>query len=99
MIYTRDGFVIASDGKGSGGRESDGEQKIFESSGPDWCLACGVSGAASAIDDVTGRDAFKDEYARIINELKVLNPQSLIDYADNFISKVERSGTRDFYPP
>lgn len=87
MIFTRDGFVIASDGKGSGGRESHGEQKIFEASGPDWCLACGVSGAASAID-VTGRDAFKDEYARIINELKVLNPPNLINYADNFILKV-----------
>ena len=88
MIYTRDGFVIASDGKGSGRRESDGEQKIFEASGPDWCLACGVSGAASAIDDNTGRDAFKDEYSRIINKLKLLNPPNLINYADNFISEV-----------
>jgi hypothetical protein len=88
VIYTRDGFVIASDGKGSGGRGiPDGEQKIFEASSPDWCLACGVSGAASAIDAV-GQDVFKDEYARIIDQLKLLNPQSLIDYADNFISKV-----------
>jgi hypothetical protein len=88
MIYTRDGFVVASDGKGSGGRGiSDGEQKIFEASGPDWCLACGVSGAASAID-AAGQDVFKDEYAHIIDQLKLLNPQNLIDYADNFISKV-----------
>lgn len=88
MIYTRDGFVIASDGKGSGGRDiPDGEQKIFEASGPDWCLACGVSGAASATDD-TGRDVFKDEYARIIDQLKLLTPENLIVYADIFISKV-----------
>src|ERR1017187_1029679 len=96
MIYTSEGFAIVSDSKGSMNKGT-GEQKIFDASGPDWCLACGVSGTASAVDKQSGRDIFKELYACVIGQLKTLTPRNLTEYADLFISLVEGSWRSEVY--
>jgi len=93
MIYTKEGFVAASDGFGnrSKGAPSLEEQKIFDTSGIGFTLIYGLSGAVSLPDkDADGNeiDWFKPIYSQVASELKSIPIPNLEEYADLFVAKV-----------
>ena len=70
MVYTSDGFVAVSDGKGNNhGNPSLHEQKIFNLKGGSLHLIYGVSGAASVLDKDGETDILKQSYQPVLEQL------------------------------
>jgi hypothetical protein len=93
MIYTKDGFVAASDGFGNTGKGAPSliEQKLFDVVGQNFTLIYGLSGAVSLIDkDANGNeiDCFKPIYSQVASELQTITIPNLEEYADLFIGKL-----------
>ncbi|MFY9752236.1 MAG: hypothetical protein WAJ92_06330 [Candidatus Acidiferrales bacterium] len=87
VICTDGGFVIASDGKGSGG--STCEQKIFPTKDVGAMAAYGVSGAASCPPlTPTGTDHFVEVYKDTAKKLESETVADLDEYADKFSNRV-----------
>ena len=102
IIYTNDGFVVASDGYGDRyqGPPALMEQKIFEIKDPAFSLVYGVSGAASFLvkDPYTGieNDVFKRNYEQAIAELKNWTWSDLRDYVNEFVRLVGPTLGKEF---
>src|SRR5690348_2456745 len=99
VIFTPDGFVLGSDGMGnnSHGLIRLHEQKIIPTSKPlSWRLAYALSGAASLLDDATGKDIFKDHCQRIAEELKGTCLPDLGSYAEAFVNMLAEGMCGDF---
>ncbi len=93
MIFTKDGFVVAADSYGTRrkGPPSLEETKIFETSGKNFTLIYGLSGAVSCVErsheDGTETDYFKPFYSQAADELATEFVATLEQYADGFTAK------------
>jgi hypothetical protein len=104
MIYTKEGFVAASDGFGNRGKGAPSldEQKLFDVVGYDFTLIYGISGAASLIGkDADGNetDYFKPIYSQVASELRSIGIANLEEYADLFVSKVGNKTVQEIANP
>lgn len=92
IIYTREGFVAVSDGKGNKTQgASEHETKLFPIAPPNrpsWRAIYGLIGAASLIDRKTGKDDFKEIYQDAVTTLENQSIENLADYADRFAGLV-----------
>jgi hypothetical protein len=89
VVYTSDGFVAVSDGKGNNpGNPSLHEQKIFNLENHSLHLMYGVSGAASVIDKDGKTDILKQAYKPILEELAGEEFSTLAKYADGVVDAI-----------
>ena len=83
MVYTPDGFVAISDGKGSnGGQPSLHEQKLFNLKSRSLNLIYGVSGAASLLDEDGKTDILKQSYQPVLQKLAMQEFPTMASFAD-----------------
>jgi hypothetical protein len=89
MVYTPDGFVAISDGKGTNQRKpSLHEQKIFSLKSHYLHLIYGVSGAASVLDTDGKTDILKQSYQPVLEQLAVQEFPTLASYADGVMDAI-----------
>ncbi len=84
MVYTPDGFVAISDGKGNPIEKlpSLHEQKVFNLRSHSLNLMYGVSGAASILDEDGKTDILKQAYQPVLQTLASQEFSTLASYAD-----------------
>jgi len=85
MVYTKDGFVVASDGQGNrpNGIKTTRERKIAPIVGPHWVFVLGFYGTASLVD-ANGNDAFQTIYDNTTALLAKRDFKELTEYARLF---------------